>query len=140
MKTLALVALIAATAFAQTPPQGAKPAFEVATVKLNTSGDGRGLIEGGAGTGGRFRVTNIQLRQLIAMAYAQGPSGPGGNVAITGGPGWIATDRYDIDARPEEGFKPTQVQFQQMVRALLDMLYRMRLQAVCSVSLPRRGR
>jgi len=74
--------------------------------------------------GGRFRVTNLPLRQLIILAYAdrsQGPPAPGGpGLSITGGPGWINTDRYDIEARPEQGFIPTAEQAQKMLQALLE--------------------
>ena len=84
------------------------------------------MISGlGAGPGGgRFRVTNVPLRQLIVLAYADrskglpGPGGPG--LSITGGPSWINTDRYDIEARPEQGFIPTAEQAQKMLQALLE--------------------
>lgn len=122
MNRLALACAFAAAAFAQDH----KLAYEVSTVKLNTSGDGRMMIRGiGPGTeGGRFRVTNLPLRQLIVLAYAdrsQGlPSLGGPSLSITGGPGWINTDRYDIEARPEQGFIPTAEQAQKMLQALLE--------------------
>jgi uncharacterized protein (TIGR03435 family) len=120
---LALASALAVAAFAQNQ----KLAYEVATIKLNTSGDGRMMIGGlGPGPGGgRFRVTNLPFRQLIILAYAdrsQGPPAPGGGpgLAITGGPSWIDTDRYDIEARPEQGFIPTTEQAQKMLQALLE--------------------
>ena len=123
MNRLALACAFAVAAFAQNQ----KVAYEVATIKLNTSGDGRMMIGGlGPGPGGgRFRVTNLPLRQLIILAYAdrsQGPPAPGGGpgIAITGGPSWINTDRYDIEARPEQGFIPTTEQAQKMLQALLE--------------------
>ena len=122
MNRLALACAFAVAAFGQNQ----KLAYEVATIKLNTSGDGMMRISGmgpGAG-GGRFRVTNLPLRQLIILAYAdrsQGPLAPGGpGLAITGGPSWINTDRYDIEARPEQGFIPTAEQAQKMLQALLE--------------------
>jgi uncharacterized protein (TIGR03435 family) len=122
MNRLALTCAFAVAAFAQNQ----KLAYEVATIKLNTSGDGMMRIGGlGPGPGGgRFRVTNLPLRQLIILAYAdrsQGPPPPGGpGLSITGGPSWINTDRYDIEARPEEGFIPTVEQGQKMLQALLE--------------------
>ena len=89
-------------------------------------GDGRMMIRGiGPGAdGGRFRVTNLPLRQLIILAYADRSQGPpplgGPSLNITGGPGWIGTDRYDIEARPEQGFIPTAEQGQKMLQALLE--------------------
>jgi len=123
MNRLALACAFAVAAFAQNQ----RLAYDVATIKLNTSGDGMMRI-GGLGTGpggGHFRVTNLPLRQLIILAYAdrsQGPPAPGGGpgVAITGGPSWINTDRYDIEARPEQGFIPTVEQAQKMLQALLE--------------------
>jgi len=123
MNRLALTCVFAVTAFAQNQ----KLAYEVATIKLNTSGDGMMRIGGlGPGPGGgRFRVTNLPLRQLIVLAYAdrsQGPPPPGGGpgLTITGGPSWIDADRYDIEARPEQGFIPTAEQGQKMLQALLE--------------------
>ena len=122
MNRWALACAFAGAAFAQNQ----KLAYEVATIKLNTSGDGMMRIGGlGPGPGGgRFRVTNLPLRQLIILAYAdrsQGPPAPGGpGLAITGGPSWVNTDRYDIEARPEQGFIPTAEQAQKMLQALLE--------------------
>jgi len=123
MNRLALACAFAVAAFAQNQ----RLAYDVATIKLNTSGDGMMRIGGlGPGPGGgHFRVTNLPLRQLIILAYAdrsQGPPAPGGGpgVAITGGPSWINTDRYDIEARPEQGFIPTVEQAQKMLQALLE--------------------
>lgn len=123
MNRLALACAFAIAAFAQNQ----KLAYEVATIKLNTSGDGMMRIGGlGPGPGGGvFRVTNLPLRQLIVLAYAdrsQGPLAPGGGagLAVTGGPSWINTDRYDIEARPEQGFIPTVAQVQKMLQALLE--------------------
>jgi len=122
MNRLVLASAFAVAAFAQNQ----KLAYEVATIKLNTSGDGMMTIGGlGPGPGGgRFRVTNLPLRQLIILAYAdrsQGPPAPGGpGLAVTGGPSWINTDRNDIEARPEQGFIPTVEQAQKMLQALLE--------------------
>jgi uncharacterized protein (TIGR03435 family) len=123
LKTLALVWVLTAIAAGQP----VRLAYEVATIKLNTTGDGRTMISGigpGARSNGRFTAQNIPLRQLIILAYAdpaQGPVAPGGpGLSISGGPGWISTDRYDIDARPEAGFLPTLEQSQKMLQALLE--------------------
>ena len=123
MNRLALACAFSVAAIAQDQ----KLAYEVATIKLNTSGDGMIRIGGlGPGPGGgRFRVTNVPLRQLIVLAYGertQGLPAPGGGpgLAITGGPSWINTDRYDIEARPAQGFIPTTEQAQKMLQALLE--------------------
>src|SRR5262249_20606157 len=50
---------------AQAPATG--PAFEVASVKPNKSGDGRVLFS--VQPGGRFTATNVTVRMLIRNAY-----------------------------------------------------------------------
>jgi uncharacterized protein (TIGR03435 family) len=66
--------------------------FEVASVKPNSSSDTRSpsMIL----PGGRFTATNNTVRALILNAYGiQIPS------LLQGGPGWIDSARYDVDAR-----------------------------------------
>jgi uncharacterized protein (TIGR03435 family) len=69
------------------------PAFEVASVKQNKSGDARApsMIL----PGGRFTATNNSVRALILNAYGITPS----PFLLSGGPGWIDSEAYDIDAR-----------------------------------------
>ncbi|MGO9256995.1 MAG: TIGR03435 family protein [Bryobacteraceae bacterium] len=75
---------------AQSP--AARPELEVASIKLNTGGGGRG---GMRVTPGRLRAENLPLRTLIRNAYKV-PT-----FTISGGPGWIDSDRYDIEAKAE---------------------------------------
>jgi uncharacterized protein (TIGR03435 family) len=75
-----------------------KPSFEVATVKPSADGS----IRAGPGPlpGGRVKATSVTLKMLMAIAY---------NVReenILGGPNWIATDRWNIEAKAEEGSMP----------------------------------
>jgi uncharacterized protein (TIGR03435 family) len=88
--TAALCAF-ASGAFAQAP---SKPlTFEVASVKPSPP-DTRGAMIRFL-PGGGLRVSGVTLKMLIAQAY---------NVRdfqISGGPSWIASDRFDINARPE---------------------------------------
>jgi uncharacterized protein (TIGR03435 family) len=67
------------------------PAFEVASIKQNTSGDGGQLIR--IMPGNRFNVTNMAPRQLIIMSYQLQ------QFQVTGGPSWITSDHYDIVAK-----------------------------------------
>jgi uncharacterized protein (TIGR03435 family) len=87
----------------QNPAPGvpARKAFEAATIRLNK--------EPGAGNqrrlpGGRYVVTKMPLRNLLRLAY--------GNATIfrpqdqiLGGPGWIDSDRFDIDAKAAAEFE-----------------------------------
>src|SRR6476469_2808225 len=78
---------------AQAP--AAAPQFEVASVKPNKSGGGPMRI--GFQPGGRFTATNVPVRDLISMAYGQPQPLP--SFQIIGGPGWMASDRFDIVAK-----------------------------------------
>jgi uncharacterized protein (TIGR03435 family) len=82
---------------AQSPPMAAAPAlsFEVVSVKPNRSGDMRTGIRFQPG---RFTSTGSTVKQLIGLAY---------NVRdfqVTGGPSWISSDKFDIDAKEPDGF------------------------------------
>ncbi len=79
---------------AQTP--SAPLSFEVASVKRNTSGSQRApsMIL----PGGRFTATNNTVRALIANAYGIRTS-----YLLSGGPSWIDSEAYDIDAKAEAG-------------------------------------
>jgi bla regulator protein blaR1 len=118
MKRLSLMAgacaAFAIPAFVQGPILGAQtPAnqtFEVASVKPNKTGDGRIMF--GLQPGGRFNATNVTLRMLLRQAF---------NVQefqITGGPDWMASDRFDVVAKaPEREF--TADLMRPMLRSLL---------------------
>src|SRR5580704_15304488 len=81
-------------------PDQKLPAFEVATVKKNKSGDLEQHIR--RQPGGGLTVTNIPLRQLIVFAYL--PLQP---FQLVGGPSWIGNDRFDIVAKIEGNPPPT---------------------------------
>jgi uncharacterized protein (TIGR03435 family) len=83
--------LIAAVALAQAPAE--RPRFEVASIKLHP-GIGN-LVHIQPLPGGRLVVENFSLKFLIQTAY-------GGDASqILGGPDWIGSDRYDIEAKAE---------------------------------------
>jgi uncharacterized protein (TIGR03435 family) len=68
--------------------------FDVASVKENRSGDGQRGI--GFQPGGRFRAQNMSVRGVIAAAY--GSPQPLPVFRVVGGPNWLDSDRYDIEA------------------------------------------
>jgi uncharacterized protein (TIGR03435 family) len=69
------------------------PAFDVASVKPNRSGD----IESASFVqpGGRYTATNVTLRTLVKTAYSLHDN------QIIGGPSWVDTERFDIAAKAE---------------------------------------
>jgi uncharacterized protein (TIGR03435 family) len=89
---------VASLFFATLFAQDVAPRFEVATLKVNASGDFRQLVQ--MQPGGRITLTNIPARQLIVAAYQVTP------FQLVGGPVWLATDRYDIVAKLEGEPKP----------------------------------
>jgi uncharacterized protein (TIGR03435 family) len=88
-----LLPLLAAVALAQSPAQ-----FEVAVIRPTTAAPGAGtsfnLYEGG-----RLRIVNEPARLLVRLAFHLQDS------QIAGGPSWLDSDRFDIEAktgRPEK--------------------------------------
>jgi uncharacterized protein (TIGR03435 family) len=77
---------------AQTPSAD-KPKFEVASVRENTSGDGK--MSFGIQPGGRFTVVNLPLWDLIRQAYGLQRS------QLVGGPDWMENARFDIVAKAD---------------------------------------
>src|SRR3954447_15565267 len=77
-----------------------KPAFEVVSIK-QSSGRARAAgagIGGSSVRGNRVIMPNGTLRQLLQLAY-QHPDGPPLLAdQIVGGPNWIDSDRYEIQA------------------------------------------
>jgi uncharacterized protein (TIGR03435 family) len=88
VSAVGLVALFTGTAFGQATP-AAPLAFEVASVKRNVSGGNGG---GTRQLAGSFTATNSTLQAFIRYAW---------NVMDyqIQGPGWMATERYDINAK-----------------------------------------
>ena len=97
-RAILLAATAGAVAIAAQAPQSppAPPAFEVASIKPNTSGDGRVMMQNQPG---RFIATNITLRLMIRNAYQLQ------DFQITGGPSWMASDHFDINAKVPDEFR-----------------------------------
>src|SRR5688500_9867171 len=90
-----VVSAVASTSFGaarpfQVSPGG--PAFEVASVRINRSGDTSS--SSGSTPDGGFAARNQTVKNLIIEAFRIPES------RLRGGPGWLASERYDIDARP----------------------------------------
>ena len=64
--------------------------FEVASIKPNHSGERRFFV---SWQPGRFNATGMTLKFLITMAYDVK------DFQVSGGPSWVNTERYDIDAK-----------------------------------------
>jgi len=88
--------------------QGARPAYEVASVKVNNSGSGNTSSNGSKG---QVVMTNQPMQRLLERAFGVKPM-------QVSGPGWIQDERYDIVAKyPEETKNEDRVL---MLRTLLE--------------------
>ncbi len=98
-----------APALAQVP--AAQQEFEVASVRRNVSDSRPWLVPPVAG---RFTATNIPLKLLIGVAWppATWPQ------KLSGGPGWVATDGYDVSAIMPTGNQSAEA-LQLMMQGLL---------------------
>jgi uncharacterized protein (TIGR03435 family) len=84
------------------------PKFEVASIKLSPS-DSVGFQS--MTKGGRYRAMTATVKDLICWSY--GVHG----FQISGGPPWLSSVAYDVEARLDPGTKPATVRL--MVQALL---------------------
>ena len=96
--------------------------FEVASIKPSAP-DAPGMFVQPQ-PGGGLRVTGATVKNLIAIAY---------NVrefVVSGGPAWIGSDRFDIEARTEHSAAPTNqrqviVEIRTRLRSLLAVRFQM---------------
>ncbi len=98
---------------AQTP--AARPAFdafEVATVKPVDAGVKAGRLFRMDGEH-RWVATNYTLTALIALAYDLNPR------TISGGPGWMDTQQFTIEAVTPGDVRPLRLEQMRMLRSLL---------------------
>ena len=100
--------------------------FEVSSVKENRSG--AAIRSVGFQLGGRFNARNMTVRGIIAAAY--GTPQPLPQFRVVGGPRWIDSDRYDIEARASSDvasslMPPWPARGQAMLRALLVDRFRL---------------
>jgi bla regulator protein blaR1 len=115
----AAVALPLAIGILHAQSAAARPQFEVASIKRNTSGSNNQLL--GSRSPGTFNADNYPLRGLIAGAYHVKV------FQIAGAPGWIDSVRYDITAKPAVDTatfrrQPWQAQEQEMGLMLQSLL------------------
>jgi bla regulator protein blaR1 len=117
----AMIALSLTPSAAQAPTRASaeQPTFEVASVKSHGSMPGERRLA--FMPNGRFLADNVPLRSLIATAY--GDPRPLPNYRIVGGPAWIESEAFDIEAKAADSFANAPDGFSDpgrlMLRALL---------------------
>jgi uncharacterized protein (TIGR03435 family) len=110
LRALAVVGLMLGVCHAFGQPATPRPEFEVASIKLNRSGDRRIMIR--PAQGGRFTATNIPMQFFINQAYSIK------DFQLSGAPAWLMSERYDIEAKAEGN--PSMSEMLPMIQALLE--------------------
>jgi uncharacterized protein (TIGR03435 family) len=113
---IAIPVIAASAALGQTH---APTEFEVASVRLNTLNDR--IVTINVGPGGRFAARGYTLVLLMQRAYGVM------DWNVTGGPGWIRTDRYDVIAKADIPGDLTERQLKPMLQSLLAERFKLRL-------------
>ena len=105
----------------------AQPAFDVAAIKRNTSGDANGTLQ--MRPGGYFRAVNFPIFNLMAFGFRQ-ESRNLFRTQIAGLPGWTSSVRYDIDAKISrellEATADDPLRTPKVVRSLLEDRFKLR--------------
>ncbi len=117
----AAIALAVIPLLSQTAPIP-KPSFEVISIKPSAPLGGGAVRIGGGARGNRYNVVGANLKMLLQQAYGPLPaSGPGGQLQIIGGPGWMDSDRYDIQANVDcSGGVISREHLQLMIQSMLE--------------------
>jgi uncharacterized protein (TIGR03435 family) len=100
------------------PPMdaNASPSFEVATIKPSKPDEpGKAFLV----RGNRFKTINTTLSELMSFAYGVHPK------QVIGAPDWAATDKFDIDAKPDGEGAPNDKQWKGMLQKLLVARYKL---------------
>ncbi len=129
--TMALSVGLAVTWASLGQPAALPAEFEVASVKPSSEGSGRMGIGLFTYPGGRIRASYVPLEYLITQAFGIQ------SFQISGGPGWMRADRFDLEAKPPATSKsaqsnprnpklPPNAEQRQMLQALLQDRFRLR--------------
>lgn len=113
MVAMSPVIVVAAPQAASVPT----PKFEVASIKRNVSGGPDRYIRP---SGGRLSIANMTLKNLITIAYQIR------DFQIYGGPSWMTSESYNIEAKSEGAATPKQMEGP-MLQALLEDRFQLRV-------------
>ncbi len=106
----ALLLTLAATAGAQT--------FDVAVIKPSAPGARGGMIRQMPG-GQRYSGANIPLKLIMTVAYSVTDR------QISGGPDWVATEPFDIEAKSES--RHTSEELHDMLARLIEARFQLKI-------------
>jgi len=112
MRTVALSIAMATLTLAQTPTSEKRAEFEVASVKPTATDNGSFTVD--FPPGGRFFARNMTVQNLLRTSYALQ------EYQISGGPGWINSAGFDIQATAAAGTgEVPREQVLQMIQSML---------------------
>jgi uncharacterized protein (TIGR03435 family) len=94
--------------------------FDVASIRRNPSKEIGGLGLAAPQPGGRFVAVGATLRRLIGDAYDVDD--------VEGGPAWVSTDRFDVNARAEGNSSPDEIR--RLLRSLLAERFALKVHTV----------
>jgi uncharacterized protein (TIGR03435 family) len=97
---------------AKIPPMAvdANPSFEVVTIKPTKPDEQRKII---TVRGRELVVINFTLNDLIKFAYDVQEK------QIVGGPDWMGSDKFDVNAQPDKPGMPSELQMKTMIQKML---------------------
>jgi len=102
------IAVVAVPIFSQ-GPAGGRPQFDVASIKVHPPPLTRIVV---TAPPGRFMAEGFSLKMLAARAYSLP------EVRVVGGPNWVESERYDIEAKAEGAIPAGQMPL--MLQSLLE--------------------
>jgi len=101
-------------------PAAKKLSFEVVSVRAATP-VGNGFRGPDGPQGNRFTMTGVTLKYLLLYAYRLPIDPTGADNRIIGGPGWIDSDRFDIQGKAEDSIANLSAdQARLMLQSLLE--------------------
>ena len=120
-KCLSLAAVFGFAVLPLLPQTNPNPrlSFDVISIKPSAPGPG---IRGGGARGDRYTMNGATPRMLVQNAYQKiAPTGPATPTQIVGGPSWMESDRYDVQATADcSAGILTREQLRQMIQAMLE--------------------
>jgi len=96
----------------------AHPSFEVATIKVSDPADTKHRFEV---RGHRIVIETQTVQTMIEMSYGVHAK------QIVNAPSWAETERFDAEGLPDVEGQPNLLQFQEMVRKLLEERFGLKL-------------
>ena len=127
-RALLLFSGIGVPIFAQEHP-AARPRFEVASIKLDKDCPQKRPAFGPPAPG-RLALGCMTVKNLIVTAYGALANGTGvdfkNNMDVTGGPAWMETEFYDINAKAD-GATPVAMMGGPMLQGLLEDRFQLKI-------------